>query len=209
VEFIVQLFRALACRARIRLLRLMVVFGEMYVSDLARATSLEISLVSAHLKVLAAAGVVWRRRSGRRIAYRLAESAGNPVTARVLGVLTGLFGSIAQADPKQVAEAEQADAASHSDGALFACFTAFTHPRRLQVIRYLGKHGTASMRELAEALSMSIPACVRHLDKLERRGVVCRKLPRSRSAYRLAEGREPVMRDLLGTVLSYVARAGR
>ena len=58
MEFIVQLFRALACRARIRLLRVLVVFGEMYVSDLARATSLEISLVSAHLKVLAAAGAV-------------------------------------------------------------------------------------------------------------------------------------------------------
>lgn len=55
MEFIVQLFRALANRERIKVLRLLAVFREMRVSAIARATRVRLSAISGHLKVLSAA----------------------------------------------------------------------------------------------------------------------------------------------------------
>lgn len=200
MEFLVQLFRALANGSRIRILRLLAVLGEMNVSDIARAAGLRANAVSAHLRVLAAAGLVWRRRSGARVAYRLAESAGHPVTARTVSALRRVFGTIATTDPQQVAAADQERSPTRSDAALFACFTAFTHPRRLQIIRHLARHRTALLGELMAQLSMSLPACLRHLDKLERRGVVGRARPRKRDGYALRSGRGRVQKELLRAV---------
>ncbi len=205
MEFLVQLFRALANRSRIRMLRLLAVLSEVNVSGLARATTLEISLVSSHLKILAAAGLVWRRRSGRVVWYRLAEHAGNPVTATTLGLLTRVFRHVPHTNPKQVAAGDQADSAVRSDAALFASFTAFTHPRRLQIIRHLAREGAASPRELSAHLSMSRNACARHLDKLQRRGVVRQTGSRRRPAYALTNGRGHVLRAVLRAVRDFVA----
>ena len=138
MEFIVQLFRAVANRERIRILRLFSVLGEMNVSSVASATGLEQSLVSAHLKILSAAGLVWRRRSGRMVGYRLAARAGNAVTTAALQAVRNVFRGISDREPTSVANADQGDSPTECDAALFACFTAFTHPRRLQIIRRIG-----------------------------------------------------------------------
>lgn len=172
MEFIVQLFRALANHERIKILRLLAVLGEMTVSDIAEALELALPLVSGHLKVLSAAGLVWRRRSGRSVAYRLAERAGNTVTMTALRTLLEAFRGIAKDKPRTVATADQVDSAVTSDAALFACFTAFTHPRRLQIIGALSRQKAASAVELSASLSMSRRASERHLEKLERRQVI-------------------------------------
>jgi len=204
MEFIVQLFRAAANYRRIRVLRLLAVLGEVTVSEIARATSIESSLISAHLKILAAAGLVWRRRSGARVGYRLAESSSNRVTAAVVQAVAAVFAAVAETKPRRVAAADQADSPTGSDAALFACFTAFTHPRRLQIIRHLARHKTASLGELMARLSMSLPACLRHLDKLERRGVIRRARPRKRGGYALRSGSGPVQKELLRAVREHL-----
>jgi len=185
------------------------VLGELNVTALAQATGIEISLVSAHLKTLAAAGVVWRRRSGRAIGYRIADHAYNPVTATALGALARLFAAVTERKPKGVAAADQADSTTSSDAAAFASFTAFTHPRRLQVIRYLAQQGAASLGELTSQLSMSVRACLRHLDKLERRGFLRRRVARRRTTYTLTKGKGALQRAMLAAVLDYLVRGGQ
>jgi len=205
MEFIVQLFRALANRQRIRMLRLLVVFREMNVSQIAEAARVAMPVTSGHLKVLAAAGLVWRRRSGRVVPYRLAEHAGNPVTAAALRVLDGAFRNVAPNAPRTVAKADLRDSPTNSDAALFACFTAFTHPRRLQVIRHLLRHNSASVPDLVVALSMSRDACARHLAKLTRRGAIAEKQDKRGVVYRLASVKGAAQKTLLGAVCEYLA----
>lgn len=195
MEQLVRLFRALANRDRIRILRLLAVLGERGVSEIARALGRKGSRVSSHLGILAASGILWRRRSGRTVGYRLAERPGNPVTAAALSALRKAFGSVSGTDAKCVADADPVDSPTSSDAALFACFTAFTHPRRLQLLRFLARQGPSGLEALASSLAMSPRACLRHLAKLSARGLVRRKAVGRRSRYDLvAVGRGPQRR---------------
>lgn len=206
MEFIVRLFRSLANRERIRILRLLSVFEEMNVSEIADAIEVVLTAVSGHLKVLAAAGVVWRRRSGRVVNYRLAEHAGNMVTGTALRIVRQTFSKVAADDPRKVVRADRSDSHTDSDAALFACFTAFTHPRRLQIIRHLVSEGEAAHRELTAKLSMSQRACHRHLGKLERRQFVCSGHDQGRAAYTLTHPEGKAQRLLLRAVCDYLQR---
>jgi DNA-binding transcriptional ArsR family regulator len=144
--------------------------------------------VSAHLGLLASVGLVWRRRSGRRVYYHLAEQPGSRVVAAVLEALHEAFRIVEKDAPRRVARADQAESATNSDAALFACFTAFTHPRRLQIIRHLAAHGTAPFGDLSAKLSISPRACMRHLDKLERRGYLRHRIQGKQTVYALRKG---------------------
>jgi len=188
MEPIVHFFRVLASRRRIRVLRLLAVMGELPVLSIARATGDGPARLSAHLGLLASVGLVWRRRSGRRVYYHVAEQPGRPLVKAVLEALCTVFRIIDKGDPRRVARADQADSPTNSDAELFACFTAFTHPRRLQIIRHLVRHDTASFAELRGALSMSPRACMRHLDKLDRRGYLSRRVEGRKATYSLREG---------------------
>jgi DNA-binding transcriptional ArsR family regulator len=188
VEIIAQLFRALANHARIQMLRLLAVLEECSVTDTAAATGQLVSAVSAHFRVLAASGLVWRQRSGRRTLYRLASHPSRPTTRRTLDALREVFRRVNHTGPVQIAQADQSGSPECSDAALFACFTAFTHPRRLQIMRHLAKHPTVCAAELATALRMSTVACHRHLDKLQRRQIVRTTKTGRRTVYQLASG---------------------
>ena len=200
MEMIVRLFRVLANLRRIKVLRLLAVLGEKPVVVIAKATGLGPARLSAHLGLLAGAGLIWRRRSGRTVYYRLAERPGDATVAAALQALRRVFARVRDDDPLRVARAGQADSRTCSDVALFASFTAFTHPRRLQIIRYLMRQGTGSQAELSAACSMSPCACCRHVEKLERRGVLRRRGRGRGASYALAEGKGNVQRALLGAV---------
>ena len=204
MEFIVQIFRALANYSRIRLLRLLCVLGELNASRIAKAASLRPADLSNHLGRLAAVGLVWRRRSGRFVLYRLGERSRHRVVAAALRALHNVFRGLRVRDPRRVADADQARSPVSSDQALFACFTAFTHPRRLQILRYLVRQGSAQLLELAGQLSMSARACSRHLDKLERRGFVRRVRAGRQSTYSLVEGAGSLQRDLFGALCDHL-----
>jgi DNA-binding transcriptional ArsR family regulator len=92
---------------------------------------------------------------------------------------------------------------------LFATFTAFTHPRRLQILRRLDAYGETAPDVLSEALSMSPAAVARHLDKLSRRGLVTKRLCEGRACCAVAEGMPPVAAQLLAAVLADMGGAGR
>jgi len=205
MEFLVALFRALANRSRIRILRLLAVLGQTNVTQIADAIGVEASRTSAHLKILAAVGLIWRRRSGRVVGYYLAEEATHPVTAAVVEVLRQVFRGVTATDPSVVAHADRQDSDTCSDAALFACFTAFTHPRRLQIIRHLARKGTVASAALVPALSMSPSALHRHLEKLERRGLLSVRAGGVRGACVLKEGRPGPQRLVFAVVRKHVA----
>jgi DNA-binding transcriptional ArsR family regulator len=56
--------------------------------------------------------------------------------------------------------------------ALVKMFTAYTHLRRLMLLRYLARRGACSVEQLCEQLKMSTAAAHRHLRKLRRRALV-------------------------------------
>jgi len=205
MEFIAHLFRVLANRRRIQILRLLAVLGEMTVSQIARAIGADMTRTSAHLKALSNVGLVWRRRSSRWVWYHLPDRPGHPVVARALELLCQVFRAVAARDPRQVARASQAASHEHSDRALFSCFTAFTHPRRLQILRHLLRGKPSFPFEMVEALSMSPPACLRHLDKLSRRRFVQTRRVGRRKAYALATGTGAVHRGMLESVCEHLA----
>ncbi|MBL8227940.1 MAG: winged helix-turn-helix transcriptional regulator [Bryobacterales bacterium] len=67
-----RLFRAVGDPARLRLLAYLS-SGEACVSEIAQATSEQISTVSQRLRVLRSENLVARRRSGKHINYTLAD----------------------------------------------------------------------------------------------------------------------------------------
>jgi DNA-binding MarR family transcriptional regulator len=200
METIVRLFRTLANLRRIQVLRLLAVLGELPVTAIGDATGLDPARLSAHLGLLAATGFLWRRRSGRAVYYRLAGRPGNPIAAAALRSLRRVFAAIRDDDPRRVARADRGSSPTECDAALFACFTAFTHPRRLQIIRYVARQGTAALVELSAALAMSPRACLRHLEKLERRGFLRRSVRARLTTYALLEGRGHLQRAMLRAV---------
>lgn len=204
MELITQIFRALANRQRIRILRLLAVIGEMRVTHIAEATKLDITLVSAHLKVLGAAGLVWKRRSGGGVHYYLPGHFACAVAEEASRLLVRIFRGVREMTPERVAESDRRSSETDSDAALFACFTAFTHPRRLQIIRYLSQRGTAGLVELAAELSMSQRACLRHLAKLERRGFAARAAAGHRTAYSLSDGHGQMQQGLFAAVRGHL-----
>lgn len=200
MEAMVHLFRILANFRRLQVLRVLTVLGEMRVRDIARACALSQPRLSAHLRHLTAAGLLWRRRSGPRVFYRIAEAPSNPLTAALLDALRACFARVKARDSRQVAQAAQSRSKTDSDAALFACFTAFTHPRRLQIIRLIERRGACSPGDIVSLLHMSPRACMLHLDKLRRRDVLRRRRDGRRARYVLHEGKGMFQRTVLDRV---------
>jgi DNA-binding transcriptional ArsR family regulator len=172
MEITAQLFRALSSKSRLQILRLLAVLGEQKVSTIARAASRQQPGVSVDLRVLATSGLVWRRRSGRSIYYRLVDSPARPATGRVLDMLRRVFRNMQAGEPKAVIITDQENDELNSDAALMRWFGAFAYPRRLQIIRCLSSEGPGTVPTLAEKLSMSPAACRRHLAKLSDSGLL-------------------------------------
>jgi len=202
MEIIVQRFRALASDVRIRIIRVLVVLGETSVNKLADATGIRPCTISFHLRVLVASGLVWRRRSGRTVYYRVADEPSSRLTQQILLLLERAFRGVRVRDPKLVAQCDQADSPKHSDAVLFAYFTAFTHPRRLQIIRELHTQETATPDSLVRRLSMSPQACSRHALKLSRRGFVSILKTAEGITYTLVRGGNTVQRRLMDALLA-------
>ncbi len=157
--------RALASRPRLVIVRSLLVEGEQTVSAIVDGTGMAMNSLSSHLRILAAAGIVWRRRSGGHVYYRLAEEPPNGVVGAALDIVRKTF----KADrvvPRVT------DERCDREGSVLAAFTAFTHPRRIRIVRYLHENGASVADGLSEALSMSQPAAIRHIEKLWARGIV-------------------------------------
>lgn len=75
--------RAVADRSRVRILKLLEP-GELCVCQITAVLRLAPATVSKHLSVLKAAGLVFQRKEGRWVHYRLADRAVNPYALSML-----------------------------------------------------------------------------------------------------------------------------
>ncbi|MBN9121604.1 MAG: helix-turn-helix transcriptional regulator [Planctomycetes bacterium] len=82
-------FRMLADPSRLAILRSMIANGELSVGQAAAETGHSQANASKHLKVMAAAGVLSRRKDGLRVFYRLADPAVERVFRLVSDIVRG------------------------------------------------------------------------------------------------------------------------
>jgi len=136
--------------------------------------------------------------------YRIAEAPTDIVVRESLKLLAEAFRPVKSRKPSSVASADQRQSQHHRDDALFALFTAFTHVRRLQILRHLSQRGSATAPDLCEELQMSIPAAIRHLGKLESRDIVVRSRVGTFVVHRLVTDRLPHASRLVRAVVSNV-----
>jgi len=175
-EITVAVARAVACRTRLRILSQLSHVEELAPTRLARELGVSVALVCMHLRRLAFTGLLTRRRSGTWC-YCLPHSAygsqtlSGSVALWLYAILSNPSGSLKQA----LREGNVAVAPGGEEEALhrliFEAFTAFTHPRRLQLLRRL-RNGPADVVTLTSELRMSEAALSRHADKLLRRGYI-------------------------------------
>lgn len=167
--------RVLACETRLEMLWLLFEKSELCVSELARLTGTTSHNASTQLRALNARGLITPRREKLRVLYR-AEANAETVSAPVL--LEALRAAFAKKTPL---------------GTVFHICTAFTHPRRIEIVRSLTKAPQQTFGELLEATGMSPSALWIHLEKLSRRGFVKNR----EGLYGLVRPKDPLRRALL------------
>ena len=107
------------------------------------------------LRSLQARGLILARRESRWVRY---WPEPDPLVPAAAPILTGMRRAL-------VNEKLPANRIIH-------CLTAFTHPRRLIILRCLQKKGSMTFETLSQASQVSPPALYRHLKKLGNRGLV-------------------------------------
>lgn len=151
--------RALANRRRLSILQLLVKHDELTVESVARQLNLSPTTTSQYLRVLNARGLLVAKRVKRFVFYSLGS---DPSIAYTEALLNAVLQSLCK---KKVAIS-----------GVFRALTAFTHPRRVHIVKVLcWKPMTPA--QLAAAIGASPPAIARHLKKLKSRGFVrlCRE----------------------------------
>ncbi len=147
--------RALANRNRLRLLQYLIVHPDENVSRVAEHVGLRVSLASQYLRALNARGILAVSRRGVWVHYRVAPDPTIPEAALLVNALR-----------------RELNGAGPSIEHAFSALTAFTHPRRIRLVRLLGETGHLGRDELRRRSDMSGDALSRHLAKLTRRGIV-------------------------------------
>ena len=71
MEDLIRIFKTLSDSSKIRILSMLNIRESLSVSDIARDTDLEISLVSHHLKTLKLLGFVKPRKQGKNVYYSI------------------------------------------------------------------------------------------------------------------------------------------
>ena len=207
-ELIVRVLRTIACATRLRILARLMRADEATPSRLARDLRLRPDVLSLHLARLTSAGLIQRRRSGARH-YCSARSpyddttlSGQVVEWLHYALATGSQDPPTGASPHAYASRRSLDA----HRAVFDAATAFTHPRRIQILRRLSRGKPPHVITLMQELRMSSAAVSRHTDKLIRRGYV-RALPPARGlTYELVrKGKTPLHGRLLAIVAAHWA----
>jgi DNA-binding transcriptional ArsR family regulator len=205
-EIIVRVMRTVACATRLRILSVLARQRECAPSELARRLGLGMDSVCVHLKHLATAGLIQRRRSGMWC-HGVAASP-YPEGTFSGSVAKWLYALLC--DPARALNGSAVDQRRDSGsltvegrvhGILFEAATAFANVRRLQLLRRLRK-GPATAEELSQELSISYPALSRHTAKLIRRGYVQTDRTRRGMTYRLSGAPKSAIH---GELLAFVA----
>jgi DNA-binding MarR family transcriptional regulator len=188
-EIIVQVCRSIACTTRLNILALLANNTEITPTELAQRLKLRLPKISEHLRRLSAAGLIGRRPSGIRC-YCVAKSPYGE---------TALSGKMSRWLFRVLRERSD----EHTRKLIFNAATAFTHLRRVQILRHLEAHGESDSETMTGQLKMSPAALSRHCAKLSRRGVIISRESPDGWRCRLAENLvTPVHRELIGIIRS-------
>lgn len=148
--------RVLANKTRLRIIRELYKHPNQMVSDIAHRLNLSLSLTSQSLRALNARGLILARRTGRFVYYRPSANQSIPYSVLLLKAILKTFAN--DKNPEQN---------------IFQYSTAFTHPRRILIIKTLGKIPMLQ-EEIAFETNIPISAVGRHLRKLVVRGFIKR-----------------------------------
>ncbi len=147
--------RVVACETRLRLLWHIFEKGELSVNEARFLVGISQPSASAQLMALAERGLIIPRREDMRVIYRAEANSSVNFAPELLEALRECYER------------------SMSSKIIIRQATAFTHERRIEIVRELSGKILPFVR-LLDATGMSSTALSRHLDKLERRGFVKR-----------------------------------
>jgi DNA-binding transcriptional ArsR family regulator len=190
-EIIMQVARTVACRPRLQILSRLARQREIAPTLLASDLRMSLPVLSAHLRRLSGAGLIQQRRSGSW-SYGVARSPYGPqaFSGRMASWLFELLKqpqrSLPQCADPAAGKLSAAEAESRLHEIVFEAATAFTHLRRLFILRCLAESSARDGEELASGLKMSAAALSRHCSKLVRRGYVVATRSGFRQTYGLS-----------------------
>jgi len=147
--------RMLTNGCRLRCLRVVFEEPSSTVGEIAARAGLSECHASGHLRALQARGLIQARRQSRWVHY---SAIADPLVPHAPQLLAALRRMLLAEDAK--------------DAVLIRILTAFTHPRRLQVLQLLQEKGPLDAPTIAARTRISAPALSRHLSKLRVREVV-------------------------------------
>ncbi|MBA4388662.1 MAG: hypothetical protein C0404_11825 [Verrucomicrobia bacterium] len=159
--------RVLANETRLKIIRYILLHPGQTVSGIANVFSLNLSMACRHLRDLNARGLLKAERIHGNVMYW-------PHADESTRQARALFASI------------WFTMGNHDDaiGFIYNKATAFTHPRRIAIVRQLAK-SPRRLCEIQRLASISKPATCRHVGKLLNRGFIT--LDRKRQVYALAK----------------------
>ena len=99
IEQFEMVAKAAGDASRVRILKMLEV-GELCVCQITAVIDLAPATVSKHLAVLKMAGLIFQRKEGRWVHYRLADRAVNPYALPLLALITDTMGD----DPQVLAD---------------------------------------------------------------------------------------------------------
>ncbi len=171
--------RVLANANRVGLLWRLFELEESSMGRLAEACGLGGSSACMHLRALNARGLIRAERRRTHVFYR---PVANPEVAHAVALLGALRRSHADGD---------------SAAKVIRAATAFTHPRRIEVVRSLGE-GAKDFSTLAVETGISVPALARHVAKLAKRDI----LKRTAEGFALLPQSDPLCACLLRAAMA-------
>ena len=124
------------------------------VEQIATAAGIAETKAGLSLRALQSRGLIAARRESRWVRY---YPEPDPLVPSAKPVLVAL---------------QQCHASGVADSEIFRTVTAFTHPRRLIMLRCLQINGALPAETLATKCRISLPAVYRHLSKLQNRALI-------------------------------------
>jgi len=147
--------RALANLNRLRCLRIVLEQPAVTVGEIAERLSLSVCYASQVLRALQARGLLAARRESRWVRD---VAHPDPLVVGSSLLLTALNRALLKE--------------CRSDASLIRTLTAFTHVRRLEILRLLQVRSPLGAEDIQAHTRISSPALSRHLKKLSQRGMV-------------------------------------
>ncbi|QBG47730.1 ArsR family transcriptional regulator [Verrucomicrobia bacterium S94] len=145
--------RVLASTPRLQLIRALLEKGTASVSTLSARAGLSPSKGSIHLRALNSRGLISATPKGRFVFY---TPVPNPSVAGAAQILTALKVAIS---------------ADMNDDEIIHYTTAFTHQRRIVMVKALEERGCEPV-ELSSLTRIPLPALLRHAEKLRARDMI-------------------------------------